>query len=142
MKGFFLFGIIGFFKIVFILIFWDWLNLRGMGMLWGGRWGGGRNWLDNINYVMVIVGVIIFFMVVWKVVKFFSVWVFKSMSDCVLDVGDDDEVDDVVEIRKDWWSDVNVILIFSCFLKFFCLLWSDMFCIFLSCFWICFFVLS
>jgi hypothetical protein len=101
LKGFLSLGIIGFFKTVFILTPWDWLNLRGTGMLRGGRRGGGRNRLDNTNYVMVIVGAITFLMAVWKVVKSLSARVLKSMSDRVLDVGDDDEADDAAETRKD-----------------------------------------
>ncbi|KAL2210731.1 hypothetical protein CC79DRAFT_1319588 [Sarocladium strictum] len=102
LKGFLSLGIIGFFKTVFILTPWDWLNLRGTGMLRGGR-RGGRNRMDNTNYVMVIVGAITFLMAVWRVVKALSARVLKSMSDRVLDVGEDDEDDsaDGAESRKD-----------------------------------------
>ncbi|KAK0384304.1 hypothetical protein NLU13_8392 [Sarocladium strictum] len=102
LKGFLSLGIIGFFKTVFILTPWDWLNLRGTGILRGGRRGGGRNRLDNTNYIMVLVGAITFLMAIWRVVKALSARVLKKMSDRVLDVGEDDEdgSDDAAEARK------------------------------------------
>lgn len=103
LKGFLSLGIIGFFKTVFILTPWDWLNLRGTGMLRGGRRGGGRARMDNTHVVMVVVGAITFLMAVWRVVKSLSARGLKKMSDRVLDVGEDedDEADSAPESQKD-----------------------------------------
>ncbi|KAH8174879.1 RING-variant domain-containing protein [Sarocladium implicatum] len=102
LKGFMSLGIIGFLKTVVFLTPWDWLNLRGTGLMRrGGR--GGRGRMDNVNSAMVIVGAVTFVMAMWRVVRAMTARVLKKMSDRVLDVGGDDydESDEPSETRKD-----------------------------------------
>lgn len=59
-KGFTALGVMGLFRSIFALRPWHWWNVRIGG---GARRGRGRDRLDNINMVMILVGVFTFMMV-------------------------------------------------------------------------------
>ncbi|KAH7247960.1 hypothetical protein FSOLCH5_002262 [Fusarium solani] len=94
-KGFFSLGIVGLFKTMISVNPFHWWQLRNSGMAGGGRrQGTGRNRVENINLIFVLIGAATFLMGIWKGVQKLSARVLKNVSDRVLDVGEDDGDDD------------------------------------------------
>lgn len=61
LKGFFSLGLLGCVKAFFALSPWQWWNIRGSGLLGGGRRRGtGRDRLEDINLALVLIGVATF----------------------------------------------------------------------------------
>lgn len=60
MKGFFSLGILGFVKTIIAAGPWYWFNFRTGGGLGGRQRGGGRERLENINWVLIVIGVFTF----------------------------------------------------------------------------------
>ncbi|KAM0201772.1 hypothetical protein ACHAPI_001823 [Fusarium lateritium] len=99
-KGFFSLGIVGLFKTMLTVSPWHWWQIRGSGVVGGGggrRGGTGRNRVENINLVFVLIGAFTFLVGIWKFVQKLSARVLKNVSDRVVDVGadDDDDEDDI-----------------------------------------------
>ncbi|KAJ3518245.1 hypothetical protein NM208_g14588 [Fusarium decemcellulare] len=94
-KGFFSLGIVGLFKTMVSVNPFHWWQLRNSGIAGGGRrQGTGRNRVENINLIFVLIGAFTFLMGIWKAVQKLSARVLKNVSDRVLDVGEDDDDDD------------------------------------------------
>lgn len=95
-RGFFALGIMGVFKSFMVLRPWHGWNIR----IGGGarrRRGGG---LEDISWVMVLLGVAMFLRTVWKVVSALSARWLDRFSDTIIDVSGDDE-DDVDEEEQE-----------------------------------------
>jgi hypothetical protein len=61
LKGFFSLGLLGFLKSFFAMGSWQWFNFRHGGVFGGRRRGGtGRDRLNNISWVVLIIGVFTF----------------------------------------------------------------------------------
>ncbi|KAF4464498.1 RING finger domain [Fusarium albosuccineum] len=96
-KGFFSLGIVGLFKTMVTVNPFHWWQLRNSGIAGGGRrQGTGRNRVENINLIFVLIGAFTFLMGIWKAVQKLSARVLKNVSDRVLDVGEDDDDDEGV----------------------------------------------
>jgi len=101
LKGLASLGLLGFVKTFFAM----WWNLRNTGILGGGggrrrgRGGTGRDRLENINWSLVIIGVITFLYTVWKWVRGWTRRTLEKAGEHVLDVqgDDDDEEDEFIE---------------------------------------------
>ncbi|KAK4146461.1 uncharacterized protein C8A04DRAFT_34928 [Dichotomopilus funicola] len=93
-KGFLSLGILGFLKTMFVMSPWHWLNVR-----FGGRRrrGTGRNRVEQINWALVVVGVLTFMGATWKFVNHLMAKTLEKASDHVLDVQEDQPDEDEVE---------------------------------------------
>ncbi|KAJ4267286.1 hypothetical protein NW762_003390 [Fusarium torreyae] len=96
-KGFFSLGIVGLFKTMFTVSPFHWWQIRSSGVAGGGgrRGGTGRNRVENINLIFVLIGAFTFLVGIWKFVQKLSARVLKNVSDRVVDVGEDDDDEDV-----------------------------------------------
>lgn len=90
LKGFFSLGIVGIFKTMIASPIY-WWNMRSSVFGNRGRQGGGRDRVENISLLFVIIGAFTFLMAVWKGVKALSARVLKNVSDRVLDVDEDED---------------------------------------------------
>ncbi|KAK3899481.1 hypothetical protein C8A05DRAFT_36900 [Staphylotrichum tortipilum] len=110
-KGFLSLGLLGFLKTMFVMSPWNWFNIRVGG---GGRRrrGTGRDRMEQINWALVVIGVLTFLGATWKFVNHLMAKALEQASDHVVDVqedtpDDDDEADDPApeaadsESRKD-----------------------------------------
>ncbi|KAL9131196.1 MAG: hypothetical protein Q9217_000798 [Psora testacea] len=98
-KGLASLGLLGFVKVLVTLSPWNWLNVRGSGIMGGtGRSGNtGRDRLANISWLVVLIGVFTFLWAVYKGVRAWSRRTLEKASEKVMDVvgdGDDDDEDD------------------------------------------------
>lgn len=95
-KGFFSLGIVGLFKTMLTVSPFSWWQIRSSGVAGGsGRRGGtGRNRVENINLIFVLIGAFTFLVGIWKFVQKLSARVLKNVSDRVVDVGEDDDEDE------------------------------------------------
>ncbi|CAF3516537.1 unnamed protein product [Fusarium graminearum] len=101
-KGFFSLGIVGLFKTMFTVNPFHWWQLRNSGVAGGGRRGGtGRNRVENISLIFVLIGAFTFLMGIWKFVQKLSARILKNVSDRVVDIGEDDDDEDEDESKKD-----------------------------------------
>ena len=100
-KGLASLGLLGFAKFLLTLSPWHWFNMRGTGMGVGGRSGGGlggtgRDRLQNLSWVAIVVGIITVLYAVWRGVRAYSRKVLERAGERVMDVpgeNDDDEDD-------------------------------------------------
>ncbi|KAF5023894.1 hypothetical protein F66182_4053 [Fusarium sp. NRRL 66182] len=100
-KGFFSLGIVGLFKTMISVTPFHWWQIRSSGVAGGGgrRGGTGRNRVENINLIFVLIGAFTFLVGIWKFVQKLSARVLKNVSDRVIDVrGDDDDDDEDVDV--------------------------------------------
>jgi hypothetical protein len=97
MKGFVSLGFVGLVKVFLANPFWHWSTVRNSGLAMGRRGGGGRDRMDNMTILFILIGLFTFVVGIWKFVRTFSRRVLKSVSDRVLDIGGDDDDDDVPE---------------------------------------------
>ncbi|EWZ96766.1 hypothetical protein FOCG_05581 [Fusarium oxysporum f. sp. radicis-lycopersici 26381] len=95
-KGFFSLGIVGLFKTMLTVSPFSWWQIRSSGVAGGGgrRGGTGRNRVENINLIFVLIGAFTFLVGIWKFVQKLSARVLKNVSDRVVDVGEDDDEDE------------------------------------------------
>jgi hypothetical protein len=110
-KGFLSLGLLGFLNTMFVMSPWNWLNIR----VGGGRRrrGTGRDRMEQINWALVVIGVLTFLAVsrthpgqrvrltnrmqaTWKFVNHLLAKTLEKASDSVIDVQEDtpDEDDD------------------------------------------------
>ncbi|KAK3315322.1 hypothetical protein B0H66DRAFT_341457 [Apodospora peruviana] len=106
-KGFMSLGLLGFLKTFFAMSPWHWFNVRaGVG---GRRRGTGRDRMESINYVVVIVGVFTFLGATWKLVSHLTERALEKATEQVVDIQEDDDEDEddeagqpaINESRKD-----------------------------------------
>ncbi|KAI9155408.1 alpha-1,2-galactosyltransferase [Paramyrothecium foliicola] len=100
MKGFYSMGLIGFLKSAVAMSPLNLWNLRGNGLLGSGRRAGnGRQRMEDMTLLFILIGVGTSLMGIWKGVQALSARVLKDVSDRVLDVGDgnDDEEEEADE---------------------------------------------
>ncbi|KAL1884329.1 hypothetical protein VTK73DRAFT_23 [Phialemonium thermophilum] len=95
LKGLLSLGLLGFLKTFLAMSPWHWFNVRVGG---ARRRGTGRDRLDSINWVFIIVGLFTFMGATWKLVSLFSARILESVSERVVDIqSDDDQEDDEAE---------------------------------------------
>lgn len=95
-KGFFSLGIVGLLKSMVAIGPWQWFQLRNSGLVntTGRRQGTGRGRVENLSLIFVIIGAFTFLMAIWKFVKALSARILASISEQVVDVGEDDNEED------------------------------------------------
>lgn len=96
-KGLASLGLLGFAKFLFSLSPFQWFNVR-TGSFMGGRssiGGSGRDRLQQLSWITIMVGIITFLYAVWKGVRAWSRRTLETAGERVLDVpGADDDDDD------------------------------------------------
>lgn len=101
-KGLASLGLLGFAKFLLTLSPWHWFNMRGTGVVVGGRRGAGvtgRDRLQGLSWVAIAVGITTFLWAVWKGVRAWSRRMLAQAGEKVMDVpadvgADDDDDDD------------------------------------------------
>jgi len=98
-KGLASLGLLGFAKFLLTLSPWHWFNMRGTGVMvnrsGGGLAGGtGRDRLQGLNWIAIVVGVATVMYAVWKGVRAFSRRVLEQAGEKVMDVPGDDGDDE------------------------------------------------
>jgi hypothetical protein len=114
-KGLASLGLLGFAKFLFTLSPWHWFNMRGGGVYiggggWGGGWGigglggggnrgrgvTGRDRLEQLSWITILIGIATFLYAVWKGVRAWSRRTLEKAGERVMDVpgADDDDEDD------------------------------------------------
>ncbi|KAI5369326.1 Putative Zinc finger, RING-CH-type, Zinc finger, RING/FYVE/PHD-type [Septoria linicola] len=93
LKGVASLGLVGFAKYMFTLSPFHWFNIRGSV---GGRsvGGHGRDRLQQIGWMTVMIGVFTASYAIWKLVRAWSRRTLESASERVMDVGGNDNNDD------------------------------------------------
>ena len=92
LKGFFSLGLVGFLKSCLAVGPWHLWNVRLFGS--GRRQNGGRQRVENMNVIFVMIGAFTFFMALWKVVKIISARLLQRVSDRLVDIDGEDDLDD------------------------------------------------
>ncbi|KAK4155087.1 hypothetical protein C8A00DRAFT_13848 [Chaetomidium leptoderma] len=92
-KGFLSLGLLGFLKTMFVMSPWHWFNVRVGG---GGRRrrGTGRDRMEQVNWALVVIGVLTFLGATWKFVNHLMAKTLEKASDHVLDVQEDNPDED------------------------------------------------
>jgi hypothetical protein len=96
-KGLASLGLLGFAKFLLTLSPWHWFNMRGTGVYVGGGGGGragatGRDRLNQLSWITIIIGIATFLYAVWKGVRAWSRRTLEKAGEKVMDVpGADDE---------------------------------------------------
>ncbi|KAL1841680.1 hypothetical protein VTJ49DRAFT_6719 [Mycothermus thermophilus] len=91
-KGFLSLGLLGFLKTMVAMSPWHWFNVR-----FGGgrrRRGTGRDRLEQINWALVVIGVLTFLGATWKFVNHIMARTLEKASNRVVDVQEDDPDED------------------------------------------------
>jgi len=98
LKGLASLGLLGFAKFLLTLSPWHWFNMRGTGVMvnrsGGGIGGTGRDRLQGLNWIAIVVGIITVMWAVWKGVRAFSRKVLEQAGEKVMDVPGNDEDDE------------------------------------------------
>ncbi|KXS95122.1 hypothetical protein AC578_2895 [Pseudocercospora eumusae] len=95
-KGLASLGLLGFAKFMLTLSPFQWFNVRTGGIMGGGRstvGGTGRDRLQQLSWITIIIGIVTFLYAVWKGVRAWSRRTLQNAGERVLDVpgGDDDD---------------------------------------------------
>ncbi|KAL2197172.1 hypothetical protein P885DRAFT_36184 [Corynascus similis CBS 632.67] len=106
LKGFLSLGLLGFLKTMFVMSPWHWLNVRFGGVR--RRRGTGRDRLEQINWALVLIGVLTFLGATWKFVNHLMAKTLEKASDRVVDVQEDNPEDDEVDDGNVHASDETV----------------------------------
>ncbi|EME89777.1 uncharacterized protein MYCFIDRAFT_210182 [Pseudocercospora fijiensis CIRAD86] len=97
-KGLASLGLLGFAKFMLTLSPFQWFNVRTGGIMGGGRstvGGTGRDRLQQLSWITIIIGIVTFLYAVWKGVRAWSRRTLQNAGERVLDVpGGDDEDDE------------------------------------------------
>ncbi|KAH6656775.1 hypothetical protein BKA67DRAFT_655084 [Truncatella angustata] len=102
LKGLFSLGLVGFVKAFLAMSPFQWWNLRTSGIVGGGarRRGTGRDRLEDVNLMLVVIGAATFFWAVWKGTRKWTQKALDKTSERIMNaqpVDDDDDDDDVDE---------------------------------------------
>ncbi|KAK3345059.1 hypothetical protein B0H65DRAFT_426335 [Neurospora tetraspora] len=90
LKGFLSLGLLGFLKTFIAMSPWQLLNIRSTV---GGR-RRGRDRVESVNWMLVMIGVLTFLGAAWKFVRHFSARVLEKARDRVVDIQEDEDADD------------------------------------------------
>ncbi|KAF2768606.1 hypothetical protein EJ03DRAFT_246549, partial [Teratosphaeria nubilosa] len=95
LKGMASLGLLGFAKFLLTLSPWQWFNIRNSGVM-VGRGGTGRERVQGISWVAVVIGIATVLWALWKGVRAWSRRVLENCGESVQDVplADDDDDDD------------------------------------------------
>ncbi|KAH9827648.1 RING-variant domain is a C4HC3 zinc-finger like motif [Teratosphaeria destructans] len=95
LKGMASLGLLGFAKFLLTLSPWQWFNIRNSGVV-VGRGGTGRERVQGISWVAVVIGIATVLWALWKGVRAWSRRVLENCGEGVQDVplSDDDDDDD------------------------------------------------
>ncbi|KAI0181479.1 hypothetical protein GGR52DRAFT_524785 [Hypoxylon sp. FL1284] len=99
LKGLFSLGLLGFVKAFLVMSPWQWWNLRTSGIIGGGgrRGGTGRERMESINLLLILIGVFTFLFAVWKATRKWTERTLDRASQRILNVqrenGNDDSDD-------------------------------------------------
>ncbi|KAK4555460.1 hypothetical protein LTR86_007212 [Recurvomyces mirabilis] len=101
-KGLASLGLLGFAKFLLTLSPWHWFNMRNTGLGLGGRNSGmgnnGRDRLQGLSWIAIVIGVVTVMFAVWKGVRLWSRRMLERAGERVMDVpgvrGEDEEDDD------------------------------------------------
>ncbi|KAK5175111.1 uncharacterized protein LTR77_000248 [Saxophila tyrrhenica] len=97
-KGLASLGLLGFAKFLLTLSPWHWFNMRGTGVYVGGSGGRagatGRDRLNQISWVTIVIGIITVLYAVWKGVRAWSRRTLEKAGERVMDVPGADEDED------------------------------------------------
>ncbi|KAF1351411.1 hypothetical protein BDV97DRAFT_369049 [Delphinella strobiligena] len=93
-KGMASLGLLGFAKFLLTLSPFHGWNMRGTGMMGGGRAATGRDRVQQISWYVLIVGCITVLVAVWKGVRVWSRKTLENFSERVMDVPGDDHDDE------------------------------------------------
>jgi hypothetical protein len=101
-KGLASLGLLGFAKFLLTISPWHWFNMRGGGVYMGGSGGGragntGRDRLNSISWITIVIGIITFLYAVWKGVRAWSRRTLEKAGERVMDVPGADDNDDLME---------------------------------------------
>ncbi|KAG7294353.1 hypothetical protein NEMBOFW57_004424 [Staphylotrichum longicolle] len=93
-KGFLSLGLLGFLKTMFFMSPWNWFNIRfgGGGRRRRGRRGPDR--MEQVNWALVVIGVLTFMGATWKFVNHLAAKALEKATDHVVDVQEDNPDDD------------------------------------------------
>ncbi|KAI1781017.1 hypothetical protein F4818DRAFT_23378 [Hypoxylon cercidicola] len=98
LKGLFSLGLLGFVKVFLVMSPWQWWNLRTSGIIGGGgrRGGTGRERMESISLLLVLIGVFTFLYTVWKATRKWTEKTLDRASQRILNVQreNDDESDE------------------------------------------------
>lgn len=96
LKGLASLGLLGFAKFLLTLSPWHWFNMRGtgFGVARSGVGGTGRDRLQQLSWIAIVVGVLTFLWAVWKGVRAWSRRTLEQAGERVMDVPGDDNDDD------------------------------------------------
>lgn len=88
LKGLFSLGLLGFVKAFLVMSPWQWWNLRTSGIIGGGgrRGGTGRERMESINLLLVLIGVVTFLYAVWKATRKWTERTLDRASQRILNV--------------------------------------------------------
>jgi hypothetical protein len=95
-KGLASLGLLGFAKFLLTLSPWHWFNMRGTGIAVGrgGTGQTGRERLQGLSWIAIVVGIVTFLFAVWKGVRAWSRLMLERAGERVMDVpgsGDDED---------------------------------------------------
>ncbi|KAK3490617.1 uncharacterized protein B0T23DRAFT_165724 [Neurospora hispaniola] len=90
LKGLLSLGLLGFLKTFIAMSPWQWFNIRSTV---GGR-RRGRDRVESVNWMLVMIGVLTFLVAAWKFVRHFSARVLEKARDRVVDIQEDEDADD------------------------------------------------
>ncbi|KAM7208445.1 E3 ubiquitin-protein ligase MARCH9 [Naviculisporaceae sp. PSN 640] len=93
MKGLASLGLLGFLKSVSLFSPWRWFSVR----TGGGRRRTGRDRVEDISWIVIIVGVMTVLAAIWKLVNHYTSVVLEKASNRVVDIQADDNDDDDLE---------------------------------------------
>lgn len=99
LKGTLSLGLVGFVKAFIAMSPFQWWNLRQAGVVGGGarRRGGGRDRLEDVNLMLVVIGAVTFFWAVWKGTRRWTQNALDKASERIVNaqpVEDDDDEDE------------------------------------------------
>ncbi|KAI1769630.1 hypothetical protein GGR53DRAFT_9426 [Hypoxylon sp. FL1150] len=103
LKGLFSLGLLGFVKAFLVMSPWQWWNLRTSGIIGGGnrRAGTGRERMESINLLLVVIGVFTFLYAVWKATRKWTQRTLDRASQRILNVQRENGNDESDESDQD-----------------------------------------
>lgn len=93
-KGLASLGLLGFAKFILTLSPLNWFNMRGTGVYVGGRGNTGRERINQLSWIAIVVGIVTFLFAVWKGVRAWSRRTLEKAGERVMDVPGGDDADE------------------------------------------------